>query len=196
MHARLHENSLLDVTSGPDGARGPIVRLGLQRAAPGVERVVDDHAVLQHLVVIGEVGGEAERDREQAAALRAQIVPRRVGAPDNRRQMVERRILDLVDAQNGIERAAFALVREFHAIDIVGNPARPLGDRDDLILRDVDELRIRIDEAPDQPGASNTVDLRVFTCHPLARGGADVAARREPLLSPIRNTAFEEIRLD
>src|SRR5436189_857779 len=28
--------------------------LGLQRAAPGVERVIDDHAVLQHFMVIRE----------------------------------------------------------------------------------------------------------------------------------------------
>ena len=50
---------------------GPIVRLGLQRPAPGVERVINDHAVLQHFVIVRKIGRETERDREQAAALRA-----------------------------------------------------------------------------------------------------------------------------
>ena len=36
--------------------RRPVVRLVLQRAAPGVERVVHHHAVFEHRVVIGEVG--------------------------------------------------------------------------------------------------------------------------------------------
>src|SRR5437016_4698184 len=57
------------------GRRGPIVRLGLQRAAPGIERVVHDHAVLEHFVVVVEICREAERDRKQAAALRGEVVP-------------------------------------------------------------------------------------------------------------------------
>src|SRR3954452_21667410 len=98
--------------------------------------------------------------------------------------MIERRILDLIDAQNGIERAAFALMGEFHAIDVVRDPTGLLGNGEDLILRNVDELCIRIDEAADQPGASNSVDLWVFACHPLARSRADVATGGQSLLSP------------
>src|SRR5258705_4002399 len=99
--------------------------------------------------------------------------------------MIERRIPDVVDAQDGIERAAFALMREFHTIDVVRDPTGLLGDGKDLILRDVDELCIGIDKAAYQPGTGNTIDLRVFACHPLARS-ADVAARGQSLLSPIR----------
>src|SRR5258708_19634279 len=39
----------------------------------------------------------------------------------------------LVDAQDGIERAAFALMREFHALNVVRDPTRLLGNGKDLI---------------------------------------------------------------
>src|SRR5207237_4516272 len=57
------------------------------------------------------------------------------------------------------------------------------------------ELWVGIDEAADQPRTGDTVDLRVFACHPLARSSADVAARRQRLLSPSSDTAFQEVRL-
>src|SRR5437868_3702198 len=95
--------------------------------------------------------------------------------------MIERRLLDVVDAQDGIERAAFTLVREFHPIDVVRNPSGPLGNGNNLILRDVDEFCSGVDEAPDQPWAGNAVDLWALSRHPLARTGADVAARRQSL---------------
>src|ERR1700675_2666520 len=101
-------------------------------------------------------------------------MPRGVGAPDDCREMIERLVLDVVDAQDGIERAAFALMGEFHAVDVIGNSTRLLSNRDYLILRDVGELRIGIDEAPDQPGAGNTIDLRVFSRLPLARRSPNV----------------------
>src|SRR5216683_6190531 len=110
--------------------------------------------------------------------------------------MIKRRILDLVDAQDGIERAAFALMREFHAIDVIRNPARLSGNSEDLILRDVDELCIGIDEAADQPGTGDAVDLRVLARHPLARSYPDVAARGQSPLNPIGNAAFQKVRLD
>src|SRR5260370_11632889 len=97
--------------------------------------------------------------------------------------MIERRVLDVVDAQNGIERAALAFMREFHAIDVVGYPARLLSDGKDLILRDVDELGIGIDEPPDQPGPGDAVDLRMLSRQPLAWGSPDVPASRQPLFS-------------
>ena len=47
--------------------------------------------------------GHPSRNGEKAATLRAQIMPRRIGAPDDRCQMIKRRIPDLVDAQDGVE---------------------------------------------------------------------------------------------
>src|SRR5215471_11166074 len=76
-----------------DGRSGPIVRLRLKAAAPGIERVVHHHPVFEHFVVVRKVRGEAERDREQAAALRREVVARGIGAAHDFREMVEGRIL-------------------------------------------------------------------------------------------------------
>src|SRR5260370_34701220 len=69
------------------------------------------------------------------------------------------------------------------------------GDSEDLILRDVYEICIWIDEATDQPGTGNSVDLRVFARYPFAGSCADVATRRQSLLSPVGDTAFQKICL-
>src|SRR6266478_2549802 len=101
--------------------------------------------------------------------------------------MIKRRIPDVVDAQDGIERTTLALMREFHTIDVVRNPTRLLSNGEYLILRHVDEFCIGIDEASDQPRTGDAVDLRVFSRHPLTRGGPDVAARRHSLFGPASN---------
>src|SRR5438552_2186480 len=44
--------------------RRPVVRLGLQAAAPGVERVIHDHAVFEHGMIVRVIGGKAERQRQ------------------------------------------------------------------------------------------------------------------------------------
>ena len=41
----------------------PVVGLGLQRAAPDGERVVDHHAVREHFAIVGEIRGETEGNR-------------------------------------------------------------------------------------------------------------------------------------
>src|SRR5229473_5657271 len=110
--------------------------------------------------------------------------------------MVECRVLDVVDAQDGVERAAFALMREFHGIDIVRNPTRPLSDGENLFLRDVDKFCIGIDKSPDQPGAGNSVDLWVFARHPLARSRPDVTTRGQSLFGTTSNAAFQEVSFD
>src|SRR5258708_6101579 len=60
-------------------------------------------------------------------------------------------------------------MREFDAIDVVGRSAGLLGDGENLLCRDVNEFRAWIDEAPDQPGAGDAVDLRMLPGHPLGR---------------------------
>src|SRR5262245_26965653 len=102
--------SLLDRLGG-----WPIVRFGLQGPAPGVERVVHHQSVPEHFVVVGKVGRETERNREQTTALRAQIMARRVGASHDLGEVIERPIFDVVDTEDGVERATLAFVREFDA---------------------------------------------------------------------------------
>ena len=54
--------------------------------APGVERVVHHHAVLEHRMVVCEIRREPERQREQARRLRREFGPRRIGAAHDRRE--------------------------------------------------------------------------------------------------------------
>jgi len=61
----------------------------LQGLAPAEQRVVHHQAVLQHLVVVREQGGEAEGNGEQACRLRRQIQPRGIGAAYDRGEPIE-----------------------------------------------------------------------------------------------------------
>src|SRR5260221_5930295 len=81
------------------------MRRALKISAPGVERVVHYQAVLQHFVVVGEYGGEAERDRIEASRLRRQLQPRSVGTADDGRQCHKRRIIEAVFFEGSVEAA-------------------------------------------------------------------------------------------
>src|SRR5712671_5002937 len=53
--------------------RVPVVLLALAAAAPGVERVVHSEPVLEHFVVVSEVGRQPEGQCEEAGRLRCQL---------------------------------------------------------------------------------------------------------------------------
>ena len=172
------------------------MRFRLESATPGVERVVHHHAVPEHFVIVRKVRGQAERDGEQAAALRGQIVSGRVGPSDDLGQMVESRILDAVDAQDGVERASLAFVREFDPVDVVGRSARLFGDLEHVLGRNVNELRLRIDETPDQPWTGDAVDLRVLARHPFARRGSERPVCRETIVDPTSDPVLQVTRIN
>src|SRR3981189_471040 len=174
----------------------PVVRLSLKIAAPGIERVVHHHPVREHFVIIGKVCRKPQRDREQAAALRGQIVARGIGTPDDGRQMIESGILDAIDAQDRVEGAALALVREFDAGYVVRYSAGLLGGSQDATGRHIDELRLWIDEASDQPRTRDAVDFWSFTRHPLPGLGANRSARREVPGHPTGNATLQVKRID
>src|SRR5262245_31218474 len=81
--------------------------------------------------------------------------------------MIERRVDDPVDAQEGVERTAIAFMSEFDTGNVVGSGAGFLGGRQDPVRRHIDEGRDRVDETTDQPGAGDAVDLRPLPRHPL-----------------------------
>ena len=67
------------------GRRVPVVPLAVTVAAPGVERVINGHPVLEHRVVIGINYREAERHSEQpgdcgVSSSRAVSAPRTISA--------------------------------------------------------------------------------------------------------------------
>ena len=137
------------------------MRLVVQRTAPSIERVVHHHALLQHRLIVGEVGGQAERDREQPRGLRRNLGSRGIRTANDDRQPIERRLVQPVVVKEGIEAALFAVVRErLGARDVVGRGTGLLGDGKHLLGRHVDELGILGDEATDQPWTGDAVDLR------------------------------------
>src|SRR6266581_1189732 len=62
----------------------PRVHFVLPRLAPRVERVVHHHAVLQHLVVVGEVARETEGDRCEPGRLRREVQVRGIRSADDK----------------------------------------------------------------------------------------------------------------
>ena len=98
-----------------------MMRLRLEIATPPVECVIDHHAVTQHLVVIREIGGKAERNSEQTTALRREIVPRCVSPAYYDRKTLQGRVVELILRQKSIEGAQLADVAQFRAGDIVRN---------------------------------------------------------------------------
>src|SRR5262249_2350045 len=81
--------------------------------------------------------------------------------------MIERRVDDPVDAQEGVERTAIAFMSEFDTGNVVGRGAGFLRGCQDPVRGHIDEGRGRVDETPDQPRAGDPVDLRPLPRHPL-----------------------------
>src|SRR5258707_15745886 len=54
----------------PSRCRRPAMGLAPRRPAPSIERIVHDHAMAQHLVIVRKPLREAEREREQPGRLR------------------------------------------------------------------------------------------------------------------------------
>src|SRR6266851_56381 len=118
-------------------------------------------------------------------------MPRGISPSDDRCQMIERQVLDVVDPQYGVEGAAFALVGELDAIDVIGCGARLLGDRENLVCRDVNEFGRWIDEAPDQPRTGDAVDLGMLSGHPLGRR-AKISTGWQTALDPSSDATFKK----
>ena len=94
------------------------MRLALAVPAPGVEGVVHDHAVPEHLMVVREVGGQAEGNGEQPCRLRRQIQPGCVGTPNNGRQLMKCWIIEAVLGQESVKAAQVADVTESLFVDV------------------------------------------------------------------------------
>lgn len=80
----------------------------LQGAAPGVKGVVHHHPVLEHRVIVREIGREPERKGEESGRLRRKFETCRIGAAHDQLQPVEAAILDAIDLEKRIEAAELA----------------------------------------------------------------------------------------
>src|SRR5882757_5511927 len=98
--------------------------------------------------------------------------------------MVKRGVSDIEDAYDRIEGATITHMTEVDAFNVVGNGAFLLGDSQDIAWGDINELPERIDEAADQPGAGDAVDLGVLAGYPLVQRRADVATGWQTAVVP------------
>ena len=80
--------------------------------------------------------------------------------------MMQCRFGAAVVREERIERAQLAAVRQIGTRNIVEDGAQPFGLAEHLLGRGEDELRRGIDEAGDQPGTGDAVDLRTLAGDP------------------------------
>ena len=167
---------------------------------PSVERVIHNEAVPQKLVVIGRDIPQAHRDRQQSCGLRRKVMPIGVGAPNDRGESNDRRIVvEGVFGHEGIEAAAVSHMGKFDIRDIVGRRTGFLGNGQHPVPRHEQELGFLVDEPRDEPGASNAVDDRSFASDPFhgfvppMQFGATVGAVEAllPARSPLTNATFK-----
>ena len=145
--------------------------------APAVEGVVEQHACLELLEVVAEHARKAERGREEAGRLRREIEPRGVGGAHDRRQTVERRAGEAERLDHRVEGAALALMAPEHAVNVERCGIEALGHRLYLGRGHEQEDGIGVDEAPDEPGTGDAIDLGPRARHP-DRASGRVASRQ------------------
>ena len=110
--------------------------------APQIERIVHHHALLQLFMVIGNQARQAQRKTDQTGRLRGDFRMPGIGA----------------------------IMGEGAVGDILGNGIRGRSSCFDFSGLHIKKLGAGINEAFDQRGAGNTIDLRAFAGNP-ARGG-------------------------
>jgi hypothetical protein len=71
-----------------------------------------------------------------------------VGTPNNPREMLKGRISNVVDAEEGIERASLAFMGELNVGNVIGDRALGFGYGKYLPSGHVDKLSIGVDEPP------------------------------------------------
>src|SRR5215470_3005039 len=121
-----------------------------------------------------------------------QLEARRIGAADDQRECVERRIFDAVLLQEGVETAQLAVMRKrLGARDIVGCGPGFRGDGEDAVGRREQEPGLGVDKPSDQPGAGDAVYFGPLAGDPPVRSGTELAAARQPELGPPPNAMFE-----
>src|SRR5688572_10231668 len=101
--------------------RIPRVPLLPHLPAPGIQRIVQHEPLTNHLVIVGEVAGEPQRDRQQPRRLGRQVQPVGVGPPHDDRELLEVWIGQAILLQKAVKAAAGPLMRELHSLDIIRN---------------------------------------------------------------------------
>jgi hypothetical protein len=80
---------------------------------------------------------------------------------------------------------------ELDTFNVEWNRSGFAGDRANVVRRQIKEARAWIDEALNEPRASNPVDLRPLARDPCVALCAEVQAGGQTALKPARNAAFK-----
>src|SRR6185295_17072110 len=182
-----------DVSTGPANLLATIHPLSTVR----IQRIVDDPLRPIDLVVVLKAQvAEALGDGGEAGAFG--LVPQRVvgvRAVDDAAEERQRRIaVQAVLAEDGLEGAFLSMMAELHAFDVEGNRSFAGGGRHHFVAGDEEELGVRIDEFPDQPGTGDAVHLDAFAGDPfhdalLSGIGASPGPQRACTRNPATPTA-------
>jgi hypothetical protein len=119
----------------------------------------------------------AQADREQPRAQDVGVLfARDIGRVHDLRHPFQRMVAaEFVIVDQDLEGALVPAVRELGVRRVEGVGAFALRDRQHLVRGDVDDLRFRVDEAADEPGAGNAVCLRAGSGHPFHADTSSVA---------------------
>src|SRR5205085_3420885 len=141
------------------------------------------------------VGGETERQRQQSWRLRRELEPCGIGPADDQRERVEPRVADPVDFEKRIEAAQFAVMGErLGAGNVISDGAGRPCHVEHLLGRSVEEGRLRIDKAADQPRTGDAVDFRALASDPARRALGELMAPWQFGFRPGCNAPFEIAR--
>ena len=116
------------------------MRLVVSALAPRVERVVNDHAVPEHVVIVREQSRQPQRDRQQAGGLRRKIEASGVGAANDRCEFAQGRIGQGIPLHERVKTALLADMTELDVGHIERNGTRFDGDFRNTIGGDEQEL--------------------------------------------------------
>src|SRR5215472_6965677 len=133
---------------------------------PAIESIIERHCCLELRQVILVHARVSERRRQQSSALGNKVGPRRVSAAHNLGKVQERLRSQAKLLDHCIERAGLAAMTPEHALDVERRGIEALRHARHLGGADKEKDGVWIDEATDQPGASDAVDLRSATRHP------------------------------
>src|SRR5262249_16744489 len=106
-------------------------------------------------------------DGFEPARLRSKVLRRRVGPTDDQRQRRKCRIGDAVLVDDGVEAALVTVMAKFNIWHIERRGTLPRRDGHNLVSRYVQKLGMGVNEALDEPGTGNAVNLWPLMGHPF-----------------------------
>jgi hypothetical protein len=136
--------------------------------APGVQGVVDEQAALQQPLIVGLDRQAALADGQQPGTERVAVeLAGDVGGVHDTGQTGKGRVgAQIEGVDEDLEGASVVAVGELGVGGIEGARGLDLDHGQHLVSRDIADLGLGVDEAADQPGTGDPVDLGTRTGNP------------------------------